>query len=82
MVLLALPLTTRAEEQDSLTVYAITIDGEITPAMAAFMEGQLERAAAEAAAGVILEIRTLGGRVDAAIDMRDAILASTVLLVF
>ncbi len=78
LVLLALPLTTRAEEQDLPTVYAITIDGEITPAMAAFMEGQLERAAAEAAAGVILEIRTLGGRVDAAIDMRDAILASTV----
>ena len=59
-------------------VYVIAVDGEITPAMASFLERSLEQAAEAGADGILIEISTLGGRVDAAISMRDAIFASTV----
>lgn len=60
------------------TVYVIMIDGEITPAMASFLENSLEKAITENADAIVIEIRTLGGRVDSAINMRDAIIASPV----
>ena len=63
---------------ESPAVHVIAIDGEITPAMAAFLERGLTEAADSGAVGVLIEISTLGGRVDAAIAMRDAIFASTV----
>jgi membrane-bound serine protease (ClpP class) len=64
-------------QNDEQTVYIIPIDGEITPAMASFLEKQLDEANSKMADGVIIDIKTLGGRVDSAIKMRDAIIDST-----
>ncbi len=58
------------------TVYIISIDGEITPAMAAFLENKLDAANEAGAEGILIDIRTLGGRVDSALDMRDAMIES------
>ncbi|NLO37767.1 MAG: nodulation protein NfeD [Clostridiaceae bacterium] len=59
-------------------VRAVLVDGEITPAMAAYLTEQIDLANDEGAIGLLLEIRTLGGQVDAAIQMRDAMVASSV----
>jgi membrane-bound serine protease (ClpP class) len=76
MVLVAVPVVASAAQDSQTTIYAISIDGEITPAMSAFLMNRLDHANKEGAIGVIIEIRTLGGRVDSAIEMRDAIIAS------
>lgn len=57
-------------------VSIIAVDGEITPAMAAFLKNAIENTNSKGASGIIIEIQTLGGRVDSAIQMRDAIFAS------
>ena len=46
--------------------------------MAAFLEHSLDAAYRAGATGVIIDINTLGGRVDAALQMRDAIIYSRV----
>ncbi len=74
----ALPGIVSHAQSSTPAVYVIAIDGEITPAMAVFLQRSLDEAAASSAEGVIIEISTLGGRVDAAIDMRDAIILSGV----
>lgn len=74
LVMLSLPglFVQAAGTQQEIRV--IAIDGEINPAMAAFLERSLTAAENDGAAGVIIEIRTLGGQVASAVDMRDAIL--------
>ena len=67
-----------AEAETAQAVYIVPVEGEITPAMAAFLESRLTEASRNNAIGVIIEISTLGGRVDSAIQMRDAIIASEV----
>ncbi|NLX71357.1 MAG: nodulation protein NfeD [Clostridiales bacterium] len=59
-------------------IYVIPVKGEITPAMASFVKQKIELANIEEARGVLLVISTLGGRVDAALDIKDAILSSNV----
>lgn len=59
-------------------VHVIPIQGEIEPGLARFLTRALERAEARGAEAVIIEIGTLGGRVDAALQIRDAILHSQV----
>ena len=59
-------------------VAVIAIDGEITPAMASFLERKITDANLAGADGILIEISTLGGRVVSAIEMRDAIIASAV----
>ncbi len=59
-------------------VYMVPIQGEITPAMAAFVEKQVGLANAEGARGILFVISTLGGRVDAAFNIKEAILRSKV----
>ncbi|MDD3931413.1 MAG: NfeD family protein [Eubacteriales bacterium] len=59
-------------------VYVIAVDGEITPAMASFLIRQIDDANEADASGILLEISTLGGRVDSALAMRDRMFSSQV----
>jgi len=63
---------------DGGKVYMVPIRGEITPAMAAFVGKQVELANTEGARGILFVVSTLGGRVDAAFTIKDAILRSKV----
>ncbi len=80
LILLAvlLPATASAASDPANTVMVIPIDGEITPAMAAFLEDKIDEANDSGMLGIIIDIKTFGGRVDAAVEMRDAILSSEV----
>lgn len=57
-------------------VLVIGIDGVIDLGLAPFVERVLEDAAKTKADAVILEVNTFGGRVDAAVAIRDALLRS------
>ena len=59
-------------------VYVVAIDGVIDLGLAPFVTRVLAEAEAAEAAAVVLEINTLGGRVDAAVLIRDALLRSRV----
>jgi membrane-bound serine protease (ClpP class) len=55
------------------TVYVIPINGEITPAMATFFKKSIKEAEEKKVDAILVEISTLGGRVDAAFRMKEAI---------
>lgn len=76
LFILIIPVSIVLGQETSPVVYSIAVDGEITPAMAIFLERKIEDANTNNADGIIIEIKTLGGRVDSAIEMRDAIIAS------
>jgi membrane-bound serine protease (ClpP class) len=59
-------------------VYVAPIEGIIDLGLAPFVQRVLDEAAAAGAAAVILEINTFGGRVDAAVQIRDALLRARV----
>ena len=59
-------------------VFVIEIDGTIDLGLAPFLARTIREAADAKAAAVLLDINTLGGRVDAALAMRDALIASPV----
>jgi membrane-bound serine protease (ClpP class) len=59
-------------------VYAIPIDGMIDLGLAPFLARTIREAEQAGAAAVLLDINTFGGRVDAAVAMRDALLNSPV----
>jgi len=59
-------------------VFVARIEGVIDLGLAPFVERVLEEAATAGAAAVILEINTFGGRVDAAVLIRDALLRARV----
>lgn len=59
-------------------VYVVPIDGVIDLGLAPFVERTLTEAATQQAAAVILDINTFGGRVDAAVLIRDALLRTPV----
>ncbi|HET8770451.1 MAG TPA: NfeD family protein [Gemmatimonadaceae bacterium] len=65
----------------SRVVHVIPIEGMIDMGLAPFVERILRDAAANDAAAVVLEINTFGGRVDAAVAIRDALLSSDVLTI-
>ena len=54
-------------------VYVISIDGVIDLGLAPFLTRTLREAREAGAAAVLLDINTFGGRVDAAVAMRDAL---------
>src|SRR5688500_16439679 len=54
-------------------VYVISIEGIIDLGLAPFLSRILEEAQEAGAAAVVLDINTFGGRVDAAVAMRDAL---------
>ncbi|MDH4252806.1 MAG: hypothetical protein OEV27_16630, partial [Nitrospira sp.] len=77
LVLLMLGAVPAAPSEGSV-VYVIPVDGVIDLGLAPFVERVLDEAAAAGAAAVILEIDTFGGRVDAAVQIRDALLRAKV----
>ena len=60
------------------TVYVIPIEGMIDLGIAPFLARTLREAHEAGAAAVVLDINTFGGRVDAAVVMRDALLNSPI----
>ena len=62
-------------------VFVASIEGVIDLGLAPFVGRVLEEAAAAGAQAVVLEVNTFGGRVDAAVIIRDALLESKVLTV-
>lgn len=77
-IMVAVWVVQASASADGDKVYMVPIQGEITPAMAAFVEKQVELANAEGARGILFVISTLGGRVDAAFNIKEAILRSEV----
>lgn len=59
-------------------VYVVPIDGTIDLGLAPFLSRTIDEAREAGAAAVVLDINTFGGRVDAAVAMRDALLESPV----
>jgi membrane-bound serine protease (ClpP class) len=59
-------------------VHVIAIDGIIDLGLAPFLARTIRQAQADGAAAVVLDINTLGGRVDAAVAMRDTLLNAEV----
>ena len=66
-----------AQEQRSV-VYVAPIDGIVDLGLAPFVQRVLDEAQKAGAAAVVLEINTFGGRVDAAVQIRDALLNARV----
>lgn len=62
-------------------VYIISLKGEITLATSSYLVNQIELADLADAEGIIIDISTLGGRVDAAVAMKDTMLASEIPIV-
>ena len=81
-LLLALFLSTGAPAQEkpraAPLVYVAPVEGIIDLGLAPFVQRVLDEAAAAGAAAVVLEINTFGGRVDAAVQIRDALLNAQV----
>ncbi|MGB8436062.1 MAG: NfeD family protein [Burkholderiales bacterium] len=67
-----------AQEKPRPIVYVAPIDGVIDLGLAPFVQRVLDEAAEAGAAAVVLEINTFGGRVDAAVQIRDALLNARV----
>lgn len=59
-------------------VYVATIDGMIDLGQVPYLQRVLDEATANGAAAVLLEVNTFGGRLDAAVQMRDALLDAPV----
>ncbi|MDQ2087167.1 nodulation protein NfeD [Herbivorax sp. ANBcel31] len=59
-------------------VYVIPVKDEITPTMAVFLSDEIQKANDAGAEGIIIEITTLGGRVDSTLEMTEAIMNSDV----
>jgi len=64
--------------QTTSVVYVAPIEGTIDLGLAPYVQRALEEAMDAGAAAVIFEINTFGGRVDAAVVIRDAVLNATV----
>ena len=64
--------------QKTSLVYVAPIEGMIDLGLAPFVQRVLDEATQEGAAAVVLEINTFGGRVDAAVLIRDALLNARV----
>ena len=79
LVLSGVAVPHRARAQASApVVYVIAIDGTIDLGLAPFLSRTIREAQAAGAAAVLLDINTFGGRVDAAVAMRDALLNAPV----
>lgn len=67
-------IATNAYANETDEVYLVSIKGTIDLGLSAYVERALEEAVLNKAKAVILEIDTFGGRVDAAIQIRDGII--------
>ncbi len=79
-LLLALVVSLRVGHSQPVrpVVYVAPIEGIIDLGLAPFVRRVLDEAAAGRAAAVVLQVNTFGGRVDAAVQIRDALLESRV----
>jgi len=68
----------RLAQADSTTVYLVKIEGEINLGLPNYIQRIVQRANEQKAGGLIVEVNTPGGRVDAALLIRDAIFAAEV----
>lgn len=59
-------------------VYVAPIEGVIDLGLAPFVQRVIDEATAAGAGAVVLEVNTFGGRVDAAVQIRDALLGASV----
>jgi len=75
--LLAAPASPRAQPEKRV-VHVAPIEGTIDLGLAPFVRRALDEAAQAGAAALVLEVNTFGGRVDAAVQIRDALLNSPV----
>jgi membrane-bound serine protease (ClpP class) len=72
------PRRSVAAQTSRPVVHVIAIDGVIDLGLAPFLERTIREAEAGGAAAIVLDINTFGGRVDAAVTMRDTLLNSKV----
>ncbi len=63
-----------AQDKPPAVVYVVPVEGIIDLGLAPFVQRVLDQATQAGAAAVILDINTFGGRVDAAVQIRDALL--------
>src|SRR5688500_20145737 len=77
-LLISLNLGVTVFAQQTPIVYVAPIEGMIDLGLAPFVDRVLRESADAGAAAVILEINTFGGRVDAAVVIRDALLNAKV----
>jgi membrane-bound serine protease (ClpP class) len=77
LTLLAVLTSTLAQDKRPV-VYVAPIEGMIDLGLAPFVKRVLDEAEAAGAVAVVLEINTFGGRVDAAVQIRDALLNARV----
>ncbi len=77
LVFLALVASTLAQNKRSV-VYVAPIEGIIDLGLAPFVTRVLDEATQAGAAAVVLQINTFGGRVDAAVQIRDALLGAKI----
>jgi membrane-bound serine protease (ClpP class) len=73
-------VTALAQERqpESAVVYVVPIEGVVDLGLAPYVRRILQQAEEERAAAVVLEINTFGGRVDAAVQIRDSVLTAPV----
>lgn len=81
LVMLSIAAGQPGQAAGQSVVYVIPVQGTIDPGLARFLERAFDQAEQAGADGVILEIRTLGGWVNAALDIRDRIVDSDVRVV-
>jgi membrane-bound serine protease (ClpP class) len=71
-------LSLSQSNQNGPVVYVADVSGTIDLGLAPYIERVLKQAEQDAVAAVVLRINTFGGRVDAAVQIRDALLKSPV----
>lgn len=76
--LIGLVLPLQAQENSSNKVYKIELRGEVETGLSAFIERGVKTAEAGNAKAFLLDIDTPGGRVDAALQIKDLLLSSKV----
>lgn len=77
LILICVFLVTEISAQRAI-VYQASIEGDIDLGLAPFVKRVVEEAKTANAAAIIFRINTFGGRVDAATQIKDAILNSTI----
>lgn len=75
---ISLKATTQPPSSGTPLVLVVPITGTIDLGLAPFLARAIDEAERNAAAAVLLDINTFGGRVDAAVAMRDALLQAPV----
>jgi membrane-bound serine protease (ClpP class) len=75
---LALGLQWADAQKSRAHVYVIPVDGVIDLGLAPFIARVIDEAKADGAAAIVLDINTFGGRVDAAVAIRDSLLTAEV----